>query len=117
MTPEDRVLKPALARIRHFGGEARKVHGSRFSQGEPDIDAVLWGVPLKVECKAKGGKPTGLQAARLKAWERAGAVTGWIDDPAQIDELILRCFMRLNGVTSHKPIIPLDVMDEIREMA
>jgi len=91
--PETKLVKKMLAKINGMDGcEARKVHGSRYSSGEPDIDAVLWGIPLKVEVKAlSGGKPTPLQEARLRAWHKAGAITGWVNSMEELEELIETC--------------------------
>jgi len=97
--PETKLVGKMLKRLNGMDGcEARKVHGSQFSRGEPDIDAVLWGVPLKAEVKVPGkGKasdPTPLQDARLRAWERAGAVTGCVRSMEELEALIERCSRR-----------------------
>lgn len=67
---------------------AHKVHGTRYSSGEPDIDAVIRGVPVKVEVKMPGNSPTPLQADRLLKWETAGAVTGWVRTMDELDAII-----------------------------
>jgi hypothetical protein len=68
---------------------ARKIHGSRYQDaGEPDIDACVMGRAVKVEAKLPGGKPTAIQMARLRRWERAGALAGWATSVAEVDELL-----------------------------
>jgi hypothetical protein len=85
-----------IKRLRDLGGEARKVHGSRYSIGEPDIDCVIWGVPLKVEVKVPGGKPTGLQRKRLEDWRAAGAVAGVVTSLEELDFLVEGAALRGN---------------------
>ena len=73
---------------------ARSVHGSPHSAGEPDIDAVIAGVPVKIEVKLPGNRPTDLQSQRLSEWEDAGAVAGWVDTMKALWNLLLRVAFR-----------------------
>lgn len=52
----------------------RKVHGSAYSSGEPDLDVVIAGHAVKIEVKRPGEKPTAQQALTLRKWGKAGAI-------------------------------------------
>jgi hypothetical protein len=100
--PKESVIVGAL--IKHIRALphpswARKVHGSMYSDaGEPDIDAVILGVPLKVEVKRPGAPgATKLQLAALERWREAGAVVGVVHDRAELDELVIECLKRAKG--------------------
>ena len=68
---------------------ARKVHGSLHSQaGEPDIDACVRGRAVKIEVKLPGERPTPVQYAALRRWQRAGALAGWCDSKHGLEELL-----------------------------
>jgi len=72
---------------------ARKVSGTEQRGGEPDIDACLGGKSLKIEVKrpAPCGTPlTALQAATLRQWKEAGAITGVVTGVAELKELIIK---------------------------
>lgn len=85
---------------------ARSVHAGPHSGtvGEPDIDAVVDGVPLKIEVKLPGNRPTILQAAVIKQWAEVGVVAGWAHDMdglhVLLDEAIARADrIREAGIT------------------
>ena len=65
--------------IRYLNGlpacYARKIHGSRYTAGFPDIICVREGVCLWIEVKRPGNKPTELQLLELERWREAGALT------------------------------------------
>ena len=78
--PEGRIVKKIIDWIKgmeDWDSHARKVHGSRYSSGEPDIDACINGRSVKIEVKVPGKVPTPQQMARLRKWESAGALCGW----------------------------------------
>ena len=68
---------------------ARKVHGSIYSGGEPDIDCCFKGRSIKIEVKKPGEKvdDKGLQQKILKEWEDAGAISFWV---TSIEEVVNR---------------------------
>jgi hypothetical protein len=74
--------------IKGRGGWARKVHGSGYSSGEPDIDAVMFGRSCKVEVKMPGKEPTAQQMARLRRWEDHGALAGWTTSVEELGVLL-----------------------------
>lgn len=89
--PENKLVLRMIERLRKLDcpSWARKVHGSAFGNaGEPDIDAVVVGVPIKAEVKTPGNRPTDSQNAALRRWERAGAVTGCVHDLEELDDLV-----------------------------
>lgn len=68
---------------------ARKVHGSVYgSAGEPDVDACIDGRSVRVEVKRRGKVPEPVQYARLRKWEKAGALTGWVHSLEMLVELL-----------------------------
>lgn len=91
--PEAKIVKACIKAIMEDPRPslARKVHGSRYTVGEPDIDAVVAGRSLKVEVKVPGREPTGIQALTLRQWAEAGAVTACVHS---VDEMrqVLRSF-------------------------
>jgi len=89
--PEKEIVNVAISYIRSFEcGYARKVHGSQFGNaGEPDVDAVMRGRSVKLECKAPdGGKPTPVQVGAMKRWAKAGALTGWFTSLDHVIEIL-----------------------------
>ena len=95
--PESAIRTRMVKRLRDLPEPswARVVHGSRYTDaGEPDIDAVVNGVPLKVEVKRPGFDATAIQMASLRRWRQAGAVAGVARDDAELDTLIDECRRR-----------------------
>jgi hypothetical protein len=83
------VLAAGLAYLRaQPHSHARKVHGSVYSVGEPDIDAVIGGYSVKLECKAPGKKPTRVQIAVMRKWGSAGTLVGWFTSVEHIQQLL-----------------------------
>jgi len=94
--PETRLQKKMVKRIENLPcpSRARKMHGSAFTRaGEPDIDAVICGIPLKIEVKMPGNTPTKLQTQRILEWAAAGAVAGWCDTMEGMDEFIIEALV------------------------
>jgi Holliday junction resolvase len=54
---------------------ARKIHGSRYTAGFPDIICVREGICLWIEVKRPGKKPTALQVMELERWRECGCLT------------------------------------------
>jgi hypothetical protein len=94
--PSETALSAACqSRIRKgYGGEVFKVHGGPSqSKGQPDLlgcipTAGALGRMIAVELKQPGNKPTPLQYKRLRAWEQAGALAGWVTTEAELVELL-----------------------------
>ena len=86
--PETRIQKAIVKHLKKLGGHARKVHGSAYSAGEPDIDACIAGRSVKLEVKVPGKKPTPLQLAVLRKWQKAGALAGWVTSLEDVDDLL-----------------------------
>lgn len=71
------------------GGHALKVHqDATTGRGSPDIDACVRGRCVKVELKMPGKTPTPAQYGRMRRWENAGALVGWIRSLEELDELL-----------------------------
>ena len=70
---------------------AIKVHGGYYgSNGEPDIDCVYRGRPLKIEVKVPGKVPTRLQHKRLDQWSEVGTVAVFVDNVAGVEDIIFK---------------------------
>ncbi len=54
---------------------ARKIHGSRYMSGFPDIICVREGVCTWIEVKRPGNHPTQLQLIELEKWKGCGCLT------------------------------------------
>lgn len=79
--------------------KARKVHGSIYSAGEPDIDCCYRGRTVKIECKDVGEsvEENGPQDKSLKSWTEAGAVSFWTTSLFHVHEVFLE-----NNLYSHE---------------
>ena len=89
--PESEIVTEGISYIRTLKfAYAKKVHGSQFGNaGEPDVDAVVCGRSVKLECKAPdGGKPTAVQMGALRRWQGTGALVGWFTNVGHIEEIL-----------------------------
>jgi hypothetical protein len=62
------------------GCYVRKLHGSAFQVGLPDLVGCYRGRFVAIECKKKGGKPTVVQVEELRRITQAGGAACWCDD-------------------------------------
>lgn len=53
---------------------ARKIHGSRYAAGFPDIICVREGLAIWIEVKRPGNVATKLQEIELEKWRTAGSL-------------------------------------------
>jgi len=88
--PESKLVKAILDHIKSEpAGHAVKVHGSQFtSAGEPDINACIAGRHVVIEVKQPGKKPTPIQFAAMRRWERVGSLAGWVTSLDEARELL-----------------------------
>jgi len=89
---EKTIVMHVLAYINAIDGAyAHKVHGGAYgNNGEPDVDAVINGRAVKLECKRpKGSRLTKLQQRALDRWAAAGAVTGVVTCVGDVEALFL----------------------------
>ena len=71
------------------GCKAEKRHGSQYSEaGAPDINACYRGRSVQIEVKRPGEKPTRIQLKRLREWQEADAVVGWVTDLEGVKKII-----------------------------
>lgn len=90
---ETKFSEAAQKRLREeWGGQGVKTHGGPAAvAGTPDLLFCVGGRFLACELKQPGNKPTPRQYSRLRAYEAAGAVAGWVTTMPALDELVLRC--------------------------
>jgi hypothetical protein len=89
MMPETRLVNRIIRWLNDQPStRARKVHGSVYQTGEPDVDAVVNGRAVKIEVKLPGQKSTALQARRLAQWEAAGAVVGVVTSLDEVQAIV-----------------------------
>lgn len=89
--PSESALSTACQRrIRNeYGGEVVKVHGGASQlSGTPDLLACVRGRFVAVELKQPGKRPTALQMKRLRDWQSAGALVGWVTTEVELDALL-----------------------------
>lgn len=72
------------------GTFAIKIHGGRWTSGQPDIIACVEGRTYALEVKRPGNKATKLQEATLKKWEEAGAVARVVYSLEDVKKIIGR---------------------------
>jgi len=58
------------------GCRAKKIHGSVFGSGWPDVLAVAKGLAVFLEVKRPGKSMTRLQKLEMEKWRKAGAIVG-----------------------------------------
>ena len=105
MTETD-ITQAIIAHIKKLGGDAYHVHGSSMQRtGEPDIAGWipdLGGTALHIEVKTPAGKPTELQAIRLKRYHNSGAfmvgIATSVDDFEMIRKAYNRSVLELRGM-------------------
>jgi hypothetical protein len=88
---ETALHKACQKRVREeWGGECVKIHGTAAQRaGTPDLLICLGGRFVACECKQPGKKPTPLQMKRLRDWQAAGAIAGWVTTEVELDELLV----------------------------
>lgn len=73
----------------------RVVHGGPHqSAGEPDLDAVICGTPVKIEVKMPGNEPTPKQASVIRQWRNAGAIADWADSMERLEQILYAALSR-----------------------
>lgn len=88
-TSEAKLVEAAMRLIRRRGGVVQKIHGGAAgSAGQPDLDAVIAGRPVKVEAKQPGKRPTPIQYRRMREWQDVGALTGWFTSTEELTALL-----------------------------
>jgi hypothetical protein len=56
--------------------------------GDPDISGCIQGRCVKLEVKREGNEPTPRQAAKLRAWEKAGAISAVVRSVEDVKEVL-----------------------------
>ena len=77
--PESKATKIVLDRLNAMVGcRAVKVHAQANMKGWLDIDAVFWGISVKIEMKAPGklGNLSRLQKIEIKELREVGGIAG-----------------------------------------
>ena len=91
MQPEARIVKRIQAYVAKEGGFLVKIHGGEnpFQQpGISDLLGVYKGVPLALEVKQPGAKPTRIQAAFLRKWSAAGGVSAVVTSVYEVQGIL-----------------------------
>jgi hypothetical protein len=75
---ESTIVRQIVAALRTIPGVVvRKRHGSSWSvAGDPDLYGSYKGRHFEIEVKRPSGEVSEIQQARLRDWERAGALVG-----------------------------------------
>ena len=71
---EATLVKAILAELKAQGAWARKIHGSAYNAGLPDVAAVVNGRAVWLEAKVPGERPTTLQQKTIDAICAAGGI-------------------------------------------
>jgi len=90
MVQEASVVKTILKFLNNLPGcYATKIHGNRFTAGQPDIIGTLNGQTFAFEVKRPGNnRVTPLQEATLRKWSDAGAITGVVHGKEEVKRLL-----------------------------
>lgn len=79
--PESNIVAAILRRLNAAPQTyARKVHGSRYMSGWPDIVGCSSGRMFAIEVKQPGKRATARQAHEIAKWREAGARAGVAHD-------------------------------------
>ena len=82
-----------VAYLRSQGCYAAKWHGSVYGAGGmPDIYVLVpsapYAIPVHIEVKLPGNKPTPRQEKVMRDLRKAGAVAVWVDNLRAVEQLI-----------------------------
>ena len=89
MPTEKSIVERILKYLNSLDGcRARKIHGSPYMSGWPDILAVKDGQAYFFEVKRPGGRPTKLQLYELGEWMRVGAVVAVVTSVDEVRRVI-----------------------------
>lgn len=100
---ESAIVRSIQRTVTRHGWILRKTHGSGKQSGMPDLIGCADGWIVCIEVKRPGGKPTAKQAAVLRRWARAGAITGCATSAAEAVAIIeagIRAARKKAGVTN-----------------
>lgn len=85
----------------------RKRHGTVYTvTGDPDLTILFHGMHIECELKRMGQEPTQLQAARLEAWRRAGALTAVIRSVQEMRDLMVMVTEANAFPVTYRPGLP-----------
>jgi hypothetical protein len=120
-TPEGKVVRKLLDYANALPRTtAHKVHGGPHTiPGEPDLDIVCNGRAVKVEVKQPGTEAaikravTPSQRARLRQYDRAGAIVGVC---TSVDELACVLFDAQHGQLVDIDLQVEDILDAVQRM-
>ena len=95
--PKETTLTNSIIRyLRSQGCRAWKVHMSMYGDtGQPDVEALClvsyqeFAVPLYIEVKQPGKKPTPLQMKRIRDLNKVGACAFWTDNLQDVKNVII----------------------------
>jgi len=86
---ESAIVAGVVKRLKARGAWVLKVHGGGYQRpGVADVLGVYEGVPLALECKRPGQKPTPLQERDMVAFRRAGGRAEVITAAEQVDGIL-----------------------------
>lgn len=86
---ETSVVKAIQAKLRAVPGcRVKKFHGTMYGAVELDLYGVYRGMPVFIEVKRPGGKPTLRQESEIAAWRAVGACTGVVHSVVEAIDLI-----------------------------
>ncbi len=89
MKPEKIIVNKIMKLIQQRGGKVLKTTPPGVESGTGDLLGAYRGRSLHFEVK-KGPKEeaTKIQQRRCKEWKKAGAVSGVVDSPAQVEVIL-----------------------------
>lgn len=91
MQPEARISKKVKNYIISQGGYVVKIHGEGDSfqeVGIADLLGVYRGLPLALEVKQPGKRPSAKQKLFLQRWAKAGGIAAVVTSVEDVEELL-----------------------------
>jgi hypothetical protein len=91
MTSEKSIVEAIRKYLKSIGAKTYKMHGGPFGHaGAPDIIGAYKGRFLALEVKRPGEDTTPIQKVELRAWEKAGAISGRVESLQEVKDLIAK---------------------------
>lgn len=85
---EHSVRESCLQVLNQVGYAIPKHQTGSGQRGTPDLLGCVRGRMVVIECKTANGEPTAAQYGKLRRWQDAGALVGWVQSAEHLRQLL-----------------------------